>query len=148
MYDDLLNEADKNGLIVKEKPLRYNDGRIKGNKIAIRQNIDTETQKACVLAEELGHYYTSTGDILNLADIANNKQELKARFWAYNKLTGLDRLIDAYNANCRTLHEIAGFLEVTPQFLYDSIECYRKKYGISVKYNHHIIFFEPYFHIR
>lgn len=34
---------------------------IKGNKIAIRHDIKTSRQKANVLAEELGHYYTSTG---------------------------------------------------------------------------------------
>lgn len=63
-YEDLLIEADRAGLIVKEKPLLLSDGRIKGQKIAIRKDIPTLRKKADVLAEELGHYYTTTGRII------------------------------------------------------------------------------------
>ena len=52
-------------MTVKEKPLSESDGLIKGNRIAIRKDIPTQTEKACVLAEELGHYYTSSGDIMD-----------------------------------------------------------------------------------
>ena len=62
-YEALLDEAQQDGLIVKEKPLIYNNGRIKGKRIAIRKDIETNTEKACVLAEELGHHHTSVGDI-------------------------------------------------------------------------------------
>lgn len=54
-YEILLDEARNIGLVVKEKPLQSGDGRIKGNKIAIRHDIKTSRQKANVLAEELGH---------------------------------------------------------------------------------------------
>ena len=47
-YDELLIEADANNLITKEKPLRTNKGRIKGNRIAIKKDL-TETEKKCVL---------------------------------------------------------------------------------------------------
>ena len=73
-YDTLLTESDKIGLTVKEKPLKYNNGRIKGNRIAIRQDISTQTEKSCVLAEELGHYHTTYGDILDLDNVQNRKQ--------------------------------------------------------------------------
>ena len=63
-YEALLDEACDIGLIVKEKPLQYNNGRIKGNRIAIRQDINTTTEKACVLAEELGHHHTSVPRII------------------------------------------------------------------------------------
>ena len=39
-YTDLLIEADKQRLITKEKPLRANYGRIKGNRIAIKKDLD------------------------------------------------------------------------------------------------------------
>lgn len=73
IYDDLLQEAYEEGLIVKEYPLKYNDGRLQDNRIAIRQDISTTTEKACILAEELGHYYTATGNILNQKDAGNRK---------------------------------------------------------------------------
>ena len=56
-YEDLLIEADNNNLITKEKPLRAHNGRIKGNRIAINSKLP-EKEKKCVMAEELGHYYT------------------------------------------------------------------------------------------
>ena len=77
-YTDLLIEADANHLITKEKPLRANKGRIKGNRIAIQKEL-SETEKKCVLAEELGHHYTSSGNILDQSNVENRKQELLAR---------------------------------------------------------------------
>ena len=75
-YEELLIEADCNNLVTKEKPLRANKGRIKGKRIAIRKNM-TQAEKARVLAEELGHYYTAVGDILDQSSPANRKQELR-----------------------------------------------------------------------
>ena len=65
-YDELLMEADKAGLIVKEAPLALNDGLCVGNKIAIRKDIVTSVQKADVLAEELGHHFTTVGNIIEM----------------------------------------------------------------------------------
>lgn len=142
-YEALLAEADRDGLVVKEKPLKYNDGRIKGNRIAIRKDIETTTEKACVLAEELGHHYTSVGDIIDMSNTHNRKQERQARLWGYNKLIGLSGLIRAYEAGCRNGYEIAEYLEVTEEYLTECIEAYRSKYGIGVMVNNYYIMFIP-----
>ncbi len=142
-YEELLIEADNNNLITKEKPLLANAGRIKGNRIAIKQDLPTQKEKACVLAEELGHFYTSTGNILDLTDTANLKQETRARLWSYNRLIGLQGLISSYKANRQTLTEVADYLDVTEEFLKEALDCYRSKYGVAVKFNNYIIGFEP-----
>ena len=116
-YEQLLAHSDEAGLVVREKPLKYNDGRIKGNRIAIRQNIETQKEKACVLAEELGHHYTSAGNILDLEKPENIKQERRARMWAYNEQIGLIGIINAYKRGCRNIHEMAEYLDVTEEFL-------------------------------
>ena len=87
-YDFLIDVAWQEGLSVKEKPFRTYDGRIKDKSIYIRKDM-TPTEKACVLAEELGHHYTTVGNILDQSDVGNRKQELKARLWAYDKHIGL-----------------------------------------------------------
>ena len=74
-YEELLIEADNAGLTVKEKPLPLSDGRIKGHRIAIRKDIPTQRQKADVLAEELGHYYTTVGRIVEQRSVSDRKQE-------------------------------------------------------------------------
>ena len=55
-YEELLQHADSEQIIVKEKPLKNFDGLAFSNKIAIRKDIKTSKEKSCVLAEELGHY--------------------------------------------------------------------------------------------
>lgn len=140
-YEELLIESDNLWLIVKEKPLEYHDGRIKGNRVAIRSTIPTNTQKACVLAEEIAHHITSTGDILDMSNISNRKQEYKARIWSYNKLIDLQGFINAFEHHCTNLYETATFLGVTEQFLADTINAYMHKYGCYIRYKNYVIEF-------
>lgn len=142
-YEALLEEAYDEGLVVKEKPLQYNNGRIKGKRIAIRRDIETSAEKTCVLAEELGHYYTSVGDILDLTVTYNRKQERQARIWAYNKQIGLYGLIRAYEYGCKNRHEVAEYLEVTEEFLEDAVSYYREKYGIYTTIGNYLVYFIP-----
>lgn len=141
-YTDLLIEADNLSLITKDKPLRAHDGRIKQNKIAIRKDM-SEVQKKCVLAEELGHYHLNTGDILDQSSTANRKQEYKARLWSYNKLIGLNGIVAAFKAGCRSTYEMAMHLNVTEEFLQDALSCYRQKYGVCARMDNYVIYFEP-----
>lgn len=142
-YEALLVEADDEGLTVKEMPMKYNNGRIKGNRIAIRKDIDTSAEKACVLAEELGHHHTSVGDILDMTDIGNRKQERQARLWGYNKLIGLSGLIKAYEAECQDRFEVAEYLDVTDEYLSECLDTYRDKYGVGVTVDDYYIMFIP-----
>lgn len=61
MYETLLNEAEQERIDVIEYLFQ---GRLKGlyynRTIGIHKNA-TAVEKACVLAEELGHYHTSGG---------------------------------------------------------------------------------------
>ena len=142
-YEILLAEASDLGLIVKEKPLKYNNGRIKGNKVAIRQDIETTVQKTCVLAEELGHHCTSVGDILDQTNVQNRKQEFRARMWAYNEMVGLMGIVRAFHHGCRSTYEVAEYLEVTEEFLNDALNAYRDKYGVYTTVDNYIIYFIP-----
>ena len=103
----------------------------------------TKTEKTCVLAEELGHYHTTVGDILDQTDVSNRKQERTARLWAYNKQIGLSGLVHCFEARCQNTHEMADHLGVTEAFLQDALECYRQKYGICTSYQQYTIYFEP-----
>ena len=141
-YEELLIESDTEGLTTKEKCLKANKGLIKGNRIAIKKDM-TITEKACVLAEELGHHHTSTGNIINLSTVTNRKQELQARAWAFNKQIGLLGIIRAYEARCKDKADMIEFLGVTEFFLEDALQYYRTKYGVSVSLDNYTIYFEP-----
>lgn len=141
-YEDILIEADSHDLITKEKPLRAHKGRIKGKRIAINKNL-TEKEKKCIMAEELGHYYTASGDILDQSSVSNRKQESRGRIMAYNRLIGLMGIIDSYNNHCQTLSESADYLDVTEEFLLEALQYYKGKYGTYVTIDNYVIYFEP-----
>ena len=144
-YERLLEKGRQEDVIIKEKTFKSNaSGLCRGNKIAIRGDIPT-AEKAAVLAEELGHYYTTVGDILNQESTANRKQERRARIWAYNRLASLEGLIDAYMHGCHTAYEMAEYLEVSEAFFNDAVLYYGEKYGRSITHSGHIITFEPTF---
>ena len=143
-YEELQEEASGNGVDVCD--YSFSSKRIKGlycdGTIAINKNL-TDTQKACVLAEELGHYYTSTGDILDQSDPAHRKQERHARLWGYNRAVGLSGIIHGYRKHCRNQYELADCLHVSEEYLQEAIDCYREKYGCSVAVDGYLIVFEP-----
>lgn len=142
LYENLLIEYSNSHLIIKEKDLPVNKGRIKGNKIAIRRNLSTK-EKCCVLAEELGHYYTTVGNILDQSNARNRKQELRARLWSYDKIIGLEGIIKSYQHGCKNLYETAEYLNVTESYLNDALIAYQRKYGINVEYENYVITFIP-----
>lgn len=141
-YEELLIESESQNLIVKEKNLPGYNGRIYKNRIAISKNLNMSEKKS-VLAEELGHHHTSVGNILNMEDLSNRKQERQARLWGYNKLIGLTGIVNAFESGCQSAYEAAEFLEVTVEYLQECIDCYRDKYGICTEIGNYIIYFIP-----
>lgn len=143
-YEGLLCIADHEDIEVIEFNFQ---GGIKGlydnNYIGIRKNIETYTEKKCLLAEELGHHYTTTGNILNLESIQSQKQELRARRWGYEKLLPLKSLIKASFEGCTNLFELAEYLDVTEDFLKASLEYYQTKYGLYTEVDEYCIYFSP-----
>lgn len=142
-YEELLIEHDSLNILELDlsevsglKGLYYNGS------VAIEQQL-TSVEKTCVLAEELGHHYTSVGNILDMDISANRKQERQARLHGYNRLIGLNGLIRAYEHGCTNRYETAEYLEVTEEFLEECISCYREKYGVYKIVDNYIIYFIP-----
>lgn len=115
-YDQLLDEAFELGIDVKEKSLQSGDGRIYLNRIAIRKDLSTAS-KACVLAEDLGHFFTTEGNILEQKSLNDVKQERLARIWAYNKLLSIDKIIDAASKGYTEIWNMAEYLDIDEKFL-------------------------------
>lgn len=140
----LENEAHENNIDIIKYP--FESSRIKAlycdGTVALNSQLDSGIEKKCILAEEIGHHYTASGNILG-SDHGSRKQEARGRIYAYEKLIGLSGLIGAYRSGCRSLFEIAEFLEVTESFLQEAIERYRQKYGICTVYENYVIYFEP-----
>ena len=144
-FEHLEDEACKDGIEIIHR--KFNSENIRGlycdGTVALNSQIETSKERACILAEELGHHHTSVGVIVDLSDAQNRKQERQARIWAYNKQIGLRGLIRAYENGCRSQYEIVEFLEVTEEFLEDAISTYREKYGVYTAIDNYIVYFIP-----
>lgn len=141
-YESMLANIDTS-IKVREKPLEYDlKGLYKNGKIIIHKEL-SYTEKACILAEELGHHYTSVGDIIDQSNLINRKQERVARQWAHQRLVPLNKLIVALNSGARNYHELADFLDVTEDFLREAIERYYEKYGAFLTVGEYTVYFSP-----
>ena len=145
-YEKLLTVADNDGITVTED-FDLSNTRFKGlycnGTVALNRKLSTSAEKSSILAEELGHHYTTVENITAQITVEDRKQEYRARLWAYNKLIGLQGILSAYRANCQTLNEMAEHLEVSEEFLAEALEYYRRKYGVCTKIDNYAIYFEP-----
>lgn len=150
-YEKLLQKAsDEKIRVIESYDLNGNgfqaerlDGLyIEGN-VALDKDLNTTVEKACVLAEELGHYYTTYGNIINQTLPDNRKQEYKARLRGYDMKIGLTGVIQAYEQGCHTSYDMAEYLEVTEKYLLAALNCYQNKYGSYVCLDNYVITFMP-----
>lgn len=145
-YENLLKAADNSNVFVTDK-FNLSDTRFLGlycnGIIALNKNMIEKSEKTCVLAEELGHHYTTVGNILDQSKTENRKQERRARIWAYKKLITLSDLIQACKKGCQNSYEIADYLEITESFLAECLNYYRERYGVCTHCDNYIIYFEP-----
>ena len=69
LFEKMMHAAVNKGLIVKFAPLKYNNGLLKGERVALRQDMDID-QINYVLAYEIAHAYLhcDKGDTINSPD--------------------------------------------------------------------------------
>ena len=144
-YEELLEESTINDVYIIENADFQSkaDGLINGNVIGISKEVRTRRKRTCVLAEKLGHYHTTVGNITCQSTSSDRRQELRARGWAYNRLIGLTGIIDSYKHGCCSLSDTADYLEVTEEFLLEAVQYYRSKYGAFATIDNYVIYFEP-----
>lgn len=113
------------------------------NLILLNKNLESTKAKICTLAEEIGHYHTSYGDISDQSKIENRQQEIKARRWAVQKLITVNDFIDAFNAGIRNRYELSEFLGVTEKFIDMALMHFKSIYGLYVTIDSYTIYFDP-----
>ncbi|MDT2011222.1 hypothetical protein [Carnobacterium divergens] len=122
-----LNFNLKNDMYEKHGAFIYGNNVYVNSKRGYKQNIAD-------IAEELGHYETSIGDLSVLDTIEKCQQEVRARQWGYRYLVPLDDLIVCYKLGLREYWEVAEFLEIPPAYLWETINYYRDTKGLVFYY--------------
>ena len=140
-YEDMLALAEEMGVEIVD--FHFTDG-LRGlcvdNHIAITAEAESDTERKCVLAEELGHFVTGSGDITGREDI---KAENRGRRWGYDILVPLDDMIAAAQSGCQNLAEMADYLDITEPYLLEALAAYERKYGLFLEYKNYAVFFYP-----
>lgn len=146
-YEQLLVKAEKLGAKVREIDFGTNKkcGRCLGNIIYIN-SIISETEKYEVLAEELGHYKTTYGNILDQGNVINRKLENIARREGFNIIVEPNDVVEAIRHNAFALHEIAEYINVSVETFLDILEDWKRKYGVGIQVGTCYLQFEPCFY--
>ncbi|NLG57638.1 MAG: hypothetical protein GX540_04430 [Clostridiales bacterium] len=92
-YECLEQLADQYNILINTQVMREDDPldglfvslKDGGSMILINRH-RTLAQRTAALAEELGHYFRSVGDLRDLSDIAAAKSELSGQAWSYDWL--------------------------------------------------------------
>lgn len=119
-YEELMARYDN--LHIEERPMK-NDGLYADDCIWINGNMP-ECRRYCILAEEIGHYETSVGDILDQTNTNNRRQERAARKWAYEEILPVENILFAAQDGHTEIWDMAEYLEVDEAFLKDALRYY------------------------
>lgn len=115
-------QAEYEYLCIEERPMK-SDGLYADGCVWINEALCT-ARKTCILAEEIGHYETSFGDILDQNDTNNRKQEYAARRWAYQKLVPEENIRFALMDGHTEIWDMAEYLDVDETFLREALKFY------------------------
>lgn len=127
--EDMLALAEQEGIVVEYYPLQkplmgvYMHQCGSNPVIGISSYLRTTTEQRCVMAEELGHHFTSVGACVPDREFYHHsersvisKVEYKAIRWAANYLIPENDLLDAIKSGLYEPWEIAEHFNVTDDF--------------------------------
>ena len=101
-------------------------------------------ERACLIAEELGHHFTSAGNTVIRPDpIRLSRSEERAFRYAVRTLLPFDRLVDALAKAPRMPYELAEDLQVTEDFLRRALAFWEQTYGLIYECDEYVILFCP-----
>ena len=129
MFDDLEVQAKIHGVRIVDYDFppsiryAYHDG-----VIGINKSIIDHAKRRCIIALGIGMHLTNNNKSIFTSDLQEN---LAALHWAVSALIPFDAFIEA-NKLGYCASEFADYLMVTPDFLENGIELYKKIYGTRV----------------
>jgi Zn-dependent peptidase ImmA (M78 family) len=147
LYEGLESEAAAEGIIVDYTELKttrallLRDGDLEVIQICPSASY---AERACLLAEELGHHFTSVGNTVIHPDPTTlSRSEERALRFAVERLLPLDRVTVALSKAPRSLHELAEDLGVTVDLLRHAMAFWEATRGLYAKGDDCVLKFDP-----
>lgn len=132
LAEQLIDEAHKYGIEVTTESLPLKKVHALyvnlGDKVLIMLNRpETQAEKACLLAEEIGHYKVCPCKTLRYGRQADVKIEARARRWGHERILSPEMIEYAYRVGARNRFEAAEYLGVTEEFLQEACDDYEDR---------------------
>ena len=141
-YENLLNDYSKEVDIVEtnlfEKVGLYGVYR---NGIIFLEHSLNITEKKAILIEEYNHFKKTVGIIIDESIIDNAKQENLARRLTYERLLPLESIIRCYYDGLVYYHEVAEYLNIPEELLFEAVNYYKSTRGILFQYHNYLLVF-------
>jgi len=148
IYERLEQTTHDNNIHLLTAPLLingyyYSNAEYNFNTITLSAALQTTCERCVVLAEELGHHFTTPIDLFSAPSTLQERYERRALQWAARELVPLHKLIKAWHRGIRSAWELAEYLDVTEAFLWRALELYRQQYGAVARCGTHCVYFNP-----
>lgn len=123
--EQLISEYGSLNFHFKEDMPEGLSGLISENNVYVNNKLPFEELYA-TLAEEIGHYETAPGDIIDQSQAFNRKYESLGRRWGYKKLVPLEKL-QSFIESRETTHyyDLAEEFEIPHNMVNEVIQMYR-----------------------
>lgn len=140
VYEELMLKFPE--LNYKFDPLMplHQKGMIHGSIVYLNPQQNYEELNSTV-AEEIGHYLTGSGNIIEQDTTEKRKQEQKARDTGATILVTPGDILDCFESGCVSVWECAEHLSITEKTFKAAIKYYARKYnGIKTENKYTILF--------
>lgn len=131
--EQLMSEYPELSFTFTSRMPDFQGASIFNNEVYINSNRDYR-QNLQDLAEEIGHWETTAGDIHTESTFYDQKQELDARRFGYMAIVSLDGLIDCFKKGITTPWDIADYFECDVDYVWNALDTYKIKYGENFDY--------------
>lgn len=111
------------------------------NQIVYLNPSQSAEELTSTVAEEIGHYLTSIGDIVKQDTNEKRKQEQKARDVGATMVVSPQDVVDCFNERFERIWECTEFLGITEDAFTNAIKTYAKKYSDGLRYKKYFIDF-------
>lgn len=93
------------------------------------------------IAEEIGHYLTTVGNIIDQDTNLKRKQERLARDIGATLVVSPSDIIDCFEEGCKTVIDCAVHLEVSEETFKDAVKYYARRFtGVKTENNYTLLF--------
>lgn len=103
--------------------------------------VQTPEELVGTIGEEIGHYLTTVGNIIEQDTNLKRKQERQARDIGASLVVSPTEIINCYENGCKTIDDCVTHLGVTKQVFEDAISYYARRFNGIKTENGYTIFF-------